>query len=178
MNKIQSPGKTGSHIVPIKENVKVLTNVAYTFTWIAFWSCTGYHPRQVSKAKSYIRRILLQSYDPYKAFIEFCQRIMLFREHMIENEEVSPGVYISTWLNEEDGYLGTESLFQELEKERIKTPLYKIELKGLAEAIFDMAEDPTEDNFNFWLNWLRLKLACNEICLFTMFVSYYHFKAR
>ena len=77
----------------------------------------------------------------------------------------------STWFKQanEKGFIGTVKWMDSLKLKRKSIPLYRIELKALAEAVLEMTEDPTVANFRYWKSYLLERKQ--GILYYSLFVS-------
>ena len=98
--------------------------------------------------------MFVASKTPNKAYKSFCQRVLLARQYV----NSSPNRYIplpTIWLDKENatGFAGTKQWLNDILAVRSSLPNYKTELKAFAEAILEMKEEPTAENFHYWRNY-------------------------
>ena len=96
--------------------------------------------------------------NPYDAYTELCQRILLARRMHIKSR--IPAYWFKKHFDE------TVPLYQTMLKKRKADPLYMHSLKWLAEAILDICENPDTGDVRYWMNWFRNNNATNEIKVF------------
>jgi hypothetical protein len=118
-------------------------------------------------AKEMIKQMLVSSKTPVKTYKAFCQRVLLARQYVNSN----PNRYIplpTIWLDTENptGYAGTQIWFDNIQDIRASLPNYKTELKAFAEAILEMSEEPTTENFQYWRNYFIDNKATGLLTLF------------
>jgi hypothetical protein len=119
-----------------KDNLKSLINTAWLFAHTVLWNNQVFSSIEISEAKAYIYDWLNAGKKSTKAFINFCQRIILARQnvHALNSDFLS---LPSLWLDKDnpDGYSVTKEWLDEVKLIRHSIPNYQIELKALAEAI-------------------------------------------
>ncbi|HMK03288.1 MAG TPA: hypothetical protein VK489_03815 [Ferruginibacter sp.] len=170
-NQTIIPGKPSYDIVSIKENIEGMAEAAAVLLYISICSSIIEYERFI-KAKNIIRRILLAANNPYNSYMEFCERVLLFRNHLAGHHclVVSDPVL---WLKSNKGFGLTESWYASLKYVRISLPLNLHTYKALAEAALEIAEEPSSSNFDYWTRWFAAKHAYDELKLFRVFCSYY-----
>lgn len=131
----------------LQQTINATWQIAYT----ALWNGVILNSNETKKCKQLIRTWLLQGDDLVSTYTELVQRIMLARAYVM----ALPNRFVplpSEWfcLSNEKGLAGTKAWFAKLQFKRLAMPLYKIELKAFAEAILELAEEPTTHNFHYW----------------------------
>lgn len=131
-----------------------LVNTAWSLTYTALWNASVFSPKEIENAKGIIRQYLAGSNNPHKAYLAFCQRILVAK---LQTRNKSTGLMQlpTHWLNIErtDGFVSTKGWFDAICSIRSSLPAYRIELKGFAEAILEISEDPSRKNFHYWRNY-------------------------
>ncbi len=58
----------------------------------------------------------------------------------------------SVWFDKDNqnGFIGTRSWFQEIKAIRESLPNYKQEIKALAEAVLEFSDEPSIKNYQYW----------------------------
>jgi len=134
-------------VIPDKKNSPLMTNSAWNLLIAALWPHSIYDDK--------IRSLIDEAYDPYDAYAEFCQRVIMARRYILQNPEYKISCSITEWLHSsnKNGYAGTAVWFERLQEKRKENRTYLIELKAFPEAMLELADDPAKDNFNYWSNW-------------------------
>ncbi|TCZ74057.1 hypothetical protein [Flaviaesturariibacter aridisoli] len=127
-------------------------------------------------AKASIYDYLTLARDPRRAFLSFCQRVLLARHYVLSGE----GRYIplpSVWLDKKNelGFAGTKNWFREIRAIRASLPNYKAEIKALAEAVLEFSEEPTFQNYQYWRSYFIDKQTPGLLSLFQVTAIHYLF---
>jgi hypothetical protein len=144
-----------------------LTDVCWQFAATVLWPSTHFSTNEIAEAKNSISIYITLSRDSVKAYSIFCQRVLLAKEYVSYNS-VRYLPLPSVWLNPQNakGFAGTRAWYKQMEETRASLPFYKIELKALAEAVWDMTFDPTERNFRFWKDYFIQRNATQMLNYF------------
>lgn len=177
MNKEQLSVNTESVIYPAQENITGMTQAAWALSIIIFWPVSVFSEEEIKKTKKHIRQFLINAADPYKAYLEYCQRILLMRQYLLDNDGATIPELPSHWLQARHGFPISAIWFKTLQRVRTALPLYKHDMKALAEAVLEMTEDPTASNFNYWISWFKARNANDELMMFSMHCAFNQFKA-
>jgi hypothetical protein len=150
-------------------NTQKLANTAWSFAYTALWNNAVFSANEVAIAKEMIKQILVSGKTPVKNYNAFCQRVLLARQYVNSH----PNRYIplpTIWLdgNNATGYVGTQIWYDNILEIRASLPNYKTELKAFAEAILEMHEEPTSQNFHYWRNYF---IDNKTTGLLTLFLS-------
>ena len=155
-----------------KNNLKSLINTAWVFAHTVLWNNQVFSGIEISEAKAYIYDWLNTGKKTSKAFVNFCQRIILARQnvHALNTDFLS---LPSLWLDKDnpDGYSVTREWLDEIKLVRHSLPNFQIELKALAEAVLEFSEEPTKENFNYWRNYFIERDQPVLLNLFTVFCA-------
>ncbi len=156
-----------------------LADTAWNFAYTALWNSIVFSNQETQAAKTMIKNIINSSKTPVKTYKSFCQRVLLARQYVNNN----PNRYIplpTIWLDHENltGYAGTESWYQNIQDIRASLPNYKNELKAFAEAILEMSEEPTTQNFQYWRNYFIDNKATGLLGLFLCTIANDKFLAK
>ena len=154
------------------ENINYLDlyiKAAWNLSYSAFWDQLDFSITEIETAKEFISVFISTGEDPYSNYLVFCQRVLMAYSYINKED----GKYIplpSTWFKRanEKGFIGTVKWMDSLKLKRKSIPLYRIELKALAEAVLEMTEDPTVANFRYWKSYL---LERKQGMLYYLFVS-------
>lgn len=171
------PAQPGTNIYPIKDNVDGMADTAWILAMISLWPTSTYSAIEIFETKKCIRRFLVSVIDPYIAYKEFCQRILLTRKYQLDNPAQAISEIPTIWFHSnKNGFLLSSVWFNSLQQIRSKLPLHKLEMKALAEAILEMAEENSPNNFHYWITWFKERNAPDELMLFSMFTAYNNYK--
>lgn len=131
-----------------------LVNTAWLFAYTMLWNHQTFSGNEIREAKYYIKELLLKARNPRKAFLAFCQRVILARQNIgALNTDLL--ALPSLWLDGEnvEGYAATKEWLQAIKTIRYSLPNYQIEIKAFAEAVLEFSEEPTAKNFNYWRSY-------------------------
>jgi hypothetical protein len=134
--------------------VENLVNTAWNFAYSSLWNGTQFSQKEIRYAKEKIEEYFTLAENPRKAFLSFCQRVLLARQYV----STARGRYLplpSVWFdkNNEYGFVGTKDWYTEIKRVRLSLPAYKEEIKALAEAVLEYSEEPTLQNFTYWRSY-------------------------
>ena len=153
-----------------QEDLNVFTNIATILALMTLWPGKTFHPRQAMQATQHVHRFLMRHRNKYDAYFEFCQRILLTRQHITEHPEWLSGTP-AFWFFDKSGFALSAGWFQEMEEKRKKDPLHLARYKALAEALLEMSEDASTYLFDYWINWFRISNADEELSIFLIFLG-------
>lgn len=126
-------------------------NIAWLFAYTVLWNHQNFSVNEQKEAKYFIREIITKANNPRKAFLNFCQRIILARQNirLLNTDYLA---LPSLWLDSEnvEGYAATKEWLHAIKSLRYSLPAYQIEIKALAEAVLEFSEEPTTKNFSYW----------------------------
>ena len=147
------------------EDIGSLALSAWSIAQAVLFSGQLYTQKEKQKILMHIRSFLLSSHDPYQAYLEFCQRIMLARHYTYRNSNGLLYHHPARWFRQgySIGFDKTKPMYERLIKRRKKDPLWKKEWKALAEAIHEMHESPTCCVFLYWQKWFLNNNASAEL---------------
>ncbi len=153
--KTQPPDSSHLYaIVCIKKYANDLeryTEIAWNFVYSSLWMHSVFSSKEIHAAKEKITLILCKGKNIQKSFFEFCQRVILSRQH-INNLDYECLSFPSLWLDiaNSNGYAASKDWYNEIKDVRKSLPEYLSEIKALADAVYDCSKEPTEDNIKFW----------------------------
>lgn len=144
-----------------------LVDAAWMLAATALWNTALFSATETAAARALITELLATAADPYKAYLAFGERVLLARHYLAG----SRSRYVplpSVWLHpgNEKGYRGTEAWHRKILETRASLPVYKIELRALAEGVLEMTEEPTVQNFLYWKEYFISKRAPGLLQLF------------
>jgi hypothetical protein len=86
------------------------------------------------------------------------------RRYIIQNPGYKFDFTVISWLDPENkfGFSGTAAWFATLQDKRKPDPVHLLELKAFPEALLELAEDPSADNFNYWNGWFSERKAWDQ----------------
>ena len=131
------------------------------------WPGKAFPKAEEKETKKIIKSYLINETDPYKAYLELCQRILLVFKRVTRRGPVireTPSEYFNP--GNGSGFALSAPWFAAIQQNRGSDPLHEHAIKAFCEAILDMTEDPCEEIFCFWLNWFRNREASAEYRLF------------
>jgi hypothetical protein len=138
------------NLIEPSERLK-LVDSAWNFAYSALWNASIFSTKEISLAKENIQQYFILAKNKRKAFVSFCERILLARYYV----NGAKGRYIplpSLWFDRDNlnGFVGTKEWLIEIKNIRSLLPGYKQETKALAEAVLEFSEEPTIQNFQYW----------------------------
>ena len=149
-----------------------LVDTAWQFAYATLWNNQQFSTLEKKEAKYYIKEWISGPKKHLKAFINFCQRIILARQN-INSLNTDFLTLPSLWLDKEnpEGYASTKDLLDEIKVLRHSLPNFQIEIKALAEAVLEFAEAPTQENFIYWRNYFIEKDEPVLLNIYTVFAT-------
>ena len=159
--------------VASKENLQHLTSAGWSIAKASLFYFHHYREAEIEKLKLIISRLFANAHDPYLAYLEFCQRIMLADEYINRYRGGMLITHAVIWFRPcfPLGYFKTKWMYDDLMSIRKKKPIWKKEWKDLAEAALDLVEGPFRENFEYWTNWFNERLAQYEINMLNRIIS-------
>ncbi|MBL7748766.1 MAG: hypothetical protein JNM19_15115 [Chitinophagaceae bacterium] len=138
---------------PANNEMVHLVNTAWLFACAALWNHLQFSAKETANAKQKIEALLSKE-DKEKAFLNFCQRVLLARQYVTK----TPGRYIplpSVWLDDNNklGFTGTENWYNKINSVRQSLPAYKEEIRAMAEAILELSKEPSSKNYQYWRSY-------------------------
>jgi hypothetical protein len=114
-----------NQVIPVRENVNLLVNTAWQLTLNSLWPHMEEAVDDEQFVKKFIRTKIAHGQDPYKNYLEYCQRILLCWK--IINQEYAFGQMEMphNWFDpkNEEGFKITNIFYKLLQKERKRTPM-------------------------------------------------------
>lgn len=122
---------------------------AWSFAHTILWPEQQFDADELSRAKVCLQHYFDNSTDEKKAFIAFCQRVILTHRYI----SAQPGRFVpnpSIWLNVnyQEGFVGTLAWLRNIEKKREEIPGYLQHILTAAEQFVAYVEHPTKISFN------------------------------
>ncbi len=146
-----------------------LVDAAWNFAYTSLWNTTLFSTKEADAAKEKIFEYFSLAKDTRKAFVSFCQRVLLARYYV----NGVKGRYMplpSVWFDKDNeyGFVSTRKCFYEIRRVREALPSYKQEIKALAEAVLEFAEEPTVKNYQYWRGYFIEHKTPGLLSLFQM----------
>ena len=146
-----------------------LVDAAWNFAYTSLWNNTIFSTKEAEAAKEKIFEYFSLAKDTRKAFVSFCQRVLLARYYVNSVK----GRYMplpSVWFEKsnEYGFVSTRKWLQEVKDVRQSLPNYKQEVKALAEAVLEFSEEPTVKNYQYWRGYFIEQKTPGLLSLFQM----------
>lgn len=144
-----------------------LVDAAWVLATTALWNTALFSATETATARAMITGLFVKAADPYKAYLAFGERVLLARQYLAGSRQR----YVplpTVWLHPDNGkgYPGTEVWHRKVLEVRAALPVYKIELRALAEGVLEMTEEPTVQNFLYWKSYFIEKRAPGLLQLF------------
>ena len=152
-------GKTRLRSIPgLKESLPKLSALAasaWTITHAFVFSRLQFTGMEKQKAIAEIYQYILEGSNPEKGYRTYLERIVLYTCYA---EEPMSNLLPSLWLSPaaKTGFAKTASSIQQIEMMRESIPAYRVETKALAEALQEMSEHPSPQNFIYWKDYFTL----------------------
>jgi len=122
---------------------------AWSFAHTILWPEQQFDNVELERAKVCIQKYFDNATDQKKAFISFCQRVILAHRYIT----AQPGRFVpnpSIWFNVNypQGFVGTNDWLSNIEKKREEIPGYLQHILTAAEQYVEYIEHPTVKSFN------------------------------
>ena len=153
-------------VIPLRENIPAMCQALQLLLHHLLFRKSILSDAEMFLTKEHFRKMLLNVYDPYRRYMEICQRLMLYKEQYCKFQIINPALKPGEWLTASTGYPVTAFLLKCLNNMRKKQPRYRYELKGFTEALLEIGEQPTEENYTFWKQWFTHRGAERELAIF------------
>ncbi|GGA90037.1 hypothetical protein [Puia dinghuensis] len=152
-----------------------LANTAWLFASSCLWNSTPFSTKEIDAAKEKIKEYLSQSKDSRKAFLAFCQRIVLAQVLFAGYMDRLP--LPSVWLDRRNksGFAITKSGYEQIKTVRESLPQYFRELRALAEAVLEFSEEPTGKNYHYWKGYFSDRQVPGALEAFQVFAANFLF---
>src|SRR5689334_202520 len=69
----------------LSSNLDLLTDTAWQLSGTALWNHAEFSEMEKEAARKAIRQYLKTSEDPYQAYLVYCQRVLLARQYILNN---------------------------------------------------------------------------------------------
>lgn len=150
--------------IPDKQNINLMVSTALLVMQTGLFPCCNNSPLARQLARVFIKGFITRSGEAYANYAEFCQRILMARRYRIQNPDFSFSFTIMAWLDPDArlGFAGTAPWFATLQDKRKQKPLHLLELKAFPEAMLELAEERSADNFHYWNSWFMERKAWDE----------------
>ncbi len=166
--KEQSSTQQASGSTPEKKYLTVLTDTAWTLATAALWPLIKMSPTEMDYVKRCIQCAILLGSDLYRGYMNFCERVLLARELLLQGNQCKIVINPAQWINGKclHSYRDTEQLHISFLLTRKQTRLYKLNLSALAEGVLHLNEELTLANYLYWVNFFKSIHAEKELRLF------------
>lgn len=146
-----------------------LVDAAWNFAYTSLWNNAIFSTKEAEAAKEKIFEYFSLAKDTRKAFVSFCQRVLLARYYVNGNKGCRMPLP-SVWLDKDNecGFVSTRKWFYEVRRVREALPAYKQEIKALAEAVLEFCEEPTVKNYQYWRGYFIEQKTPGLLSLFQM----------
>lgn len=128
-----------------------MADAATALSIAALWPVRAISHAEKDWLRKRIRFILFSQQDHFNAYLEYCQRILLYLEY-VKNE---PGITYSDpidWIQPGNGYSVARVLYKEVQVMRLRNRTFRKELKWVAEAALEITEG-VDDARAYWEKW-------------------------
>lgn len=178
MNKYQNELKVATFNNDVLQ-AEGLAATAWNFAATTLWSDLILSQKETEEAKLLIRNHLLGSNDLKRSYLAFCQRVLLTHQYL-KNASNRFVPLPSTWLHPENmkGFAGTKQWYEKVAEVRRSLPDYKIEWKALAEAVWELSQEPTSNNFQYWRSYFIERKTPALLSLFLNTIAIQQFQTR
>jgi hypothetical protein len=148
------------------EQVKQLSNIAWQIAYTSLWNGAVFSNEEINNTKKAITHFLQQG-TPLKQYAALAQRIILARHYILSH----PGTYApfpTQWFAQENkkGFAGTEKWLQTIEAQRQKMPTCKQALKAFPEAVLEVSQSQSANDFHYWRSYFAQQNAQGLLNLF------------
>jgi len=121
---------------------------AWSFASTVLWSEQQFKEKELEMTRVWIQTYFENAVDPKKAFIAFCERVILTSRYI----NAEPGRYVpspSVWFNKDypHGFPGTKLWYYQIKQKRLTVPGYLQHISTLAEYYAKYVINPTKQNF-------------------------------
>lgn len=152
-----------------------LASIAWMFARTALWNHFLYSEKEKLETIRYIQ-LWLESRNPRQRLLQFIQRILLARQslHRFRPESLAlPSFFFDP--ENADGFSLTGEWWLDVKIMRESLPIYKKELKVLADAIILFSSHPTAKSFRYWKTYFIERDEPVLLNLFMLYCANFHF---
>ncbi|MBL7760939.1 MAG: hypothetical protein JNK08_09630 [Sediminibacterium sp.] len=146
-----------------------LSCFAWSFTCTLLFPHLHFSFSETSKAKDCIKHWILLSTDSRKGFLEYVERLLLCCENGLTPISMLPSNWLST--TNLQGFILSGLWMENIKKTRYALPAYREDIRSLAEAVLEISEHTSENNFRYWRHyfishqqWESLQLLTTYTC--------------
>jgi hypothetical protein len=149
---------------------ELLAATAWQFAHCLLWNGLEFSVAEERRAQEQIHALLHAKGDARKAFVSFCQRVLLAQQYLSRSEDRFLPLP-TQWLHpgNEQGFSGTHNRLRRIETARVSLPGHRQELKAMAEAVLEMHEEPSSANYQYWRSYF---IQAGEPRLLELFQQY------
>ncbi len=151
-----------------------LISAAWTFSYTALWNCMAFSEEEIYTAKQCISELFAPLKNKEKAFIIFCERVLLARNYLSRDKERFIPLP-SLWLcrDNKNGFAGTKKWHEQMVITRRSVPSYKCNEALLAKAALEFCNQPMRTVYDKWKNHFISKGDHRFLILFQLYVLNY-----
>ena len=170
------PYDTGIHHE--KETLDLFAKAGWTFAKVCLFYTQFFYDHELMHVRGQIYRIISNGSNPYDAYMEFCQRILLAVDYITRYQGGALCKNCCVWFlpSCKEGYVKTGLMYERHLKRREKSPQWKKQWKPLAEAVLEMSEGHIDEKFEYWINWFEERKAHYELFIFMRAIEFQTFK--
>jgi hypothetical protein len=129
-------------------SIEKLTHAAWQFAHAILWQEQQFYPKEIERTTLEITEYFRLSTDPQKAFIAFCERVVLTNNYL-SGEQSRYLPQPSIWFNKNfpHGYTGTLPWYHKMQYMRQQVPNYKEGINTLAHYYWQYTIRPSKKTF-------------------------------
>lgn len=146
-----------------------LTCFAWSFTCTLLFPHLHFSFSEAARTKDSIKHWILLYNDSRKGFLEYIERLLLCNENKLTPTSILPSEWFSKYNLE--GFILSGVWMEDIKKTRYALPAYREDLRSLAEAVLEISEGTTKNNFCYWRHyfishqqWESLQLLTTYTC--------------
>ncbi len=151
-------------------NIGGMAEAALDLAIAVLWPVRALSPIEKENMRRRIRFLLFSQEDHFNAYMEFCQRVLLYREYIMESKEDIFYALPLAWMQPGNGYSVARVLYKEIQVKRLKARTYRQDLKWIAEAVLEITEG-VDGAFEYWEKWFRDRKCTTGLRIFYLFTA-------
>jgi hypothetical protein len=155
-----------------QEQLQHFTTVSWLAAYTILWNGKQFSPKELKQALQQIRSFLLNATDLNTGFTELVQRLIIARQQL-PSDYGSTRTLPSVWFSAgyPHGLASTQSAYNSLLKRRSVNPLYRIGLKSFADALLQVYENPSTENYHYWRSWFQQRHSNRLLNILLAFIA-------
>lgn len=152
-----------------------LAKIAWLFAYAALWNNQVYSVKEKQNAVSCIK-LWLESKNPRQRLTQFIQRILIARQN-IKFFNLEDLALPSSFFDPDNagGFNRTNEWWLDVRLIRESSPLYKLNLRDMAEAILAFSACPSPGVFRYWKSYFSMKDDPILLNLFQLYCANFHY---